>query len=732
MLNIGIGSIPSAGERLTAKPDRAVQLSDQRTIGEVIRRQAELRPEQPAIVGPRFAPLSYRELNHQIEAIGMGLRQAGFDRNARIAIALPDGPQAALAIVAVACAAAAVPLDPKLTIPELETRLTLLRPNAIVLLQGSDSAARTVAERQGLVIIEAFAADESKLDLQIIVSHVGPAAPHDDPGPHALATILQSSGTTAEPKLIPLSHHNWLVIVERMAEFFQLTPEDRCLAVIPVHYGHGFQHTTLTPLLTGGSAAFPINASILDLSEWFEDLRPTWYTGGPTLHLAILEKAISQPDAITRHALRFIVSGGSQLPTYVHQRLEEKFGVPVLEHYGCTEAGLVSTNRAPPGQCKPGTCGIPWPDSLIIVGPDGRPLSPIEQGEIWLRGPNVTSGYLDAPELNRVSFVNGWFRTGDIGSLDEDGFLALHGRHKELINRGGEKISPVEVERALVRHPDVAEAAAYAVPHSSLGEDVAAAVILHPAATVTPIELRDFLSLHLAWFKIPRRIVIVDQLPKSITGKVQRQRLKSCYTATDDSLHAELLQLWNKFLKDDTLTIDDDFFEKGGNSLLAMELILEIERLTAQKLSESILFERATVRQIAARLLTPNSLTTKKVRKIGSDANHTPIIFYHGDYNEGGYFLRNVVEALGPEQPLVVVSPHGVDDEPIPRSIEAMAADRLPLVQEVQPQGPYRLAGHCNGALLAFETARLLVADGHSVELVAMIDPPGITARRSI
>ena len=170
----------------------------------------------------------------------------------------------------------------------------------------------------------------------------------------------------------------------------------------------------------------------------------------------------------------------------------------VLEHYGCTEAGLVSTNRAPPGQYKPGTCGIPWPDSLIIVGPDGRTLSPGEQGEIWLRGPNVTSGYLDAPELNRVSFVNGWFRTGDIGSLDEDGFLALHGRHKELINRGGEKISPVEVERALVRHPDVTEAAAYAVPHSSLGEDVAAAVILRPGATVSAIELRDFLSLHLA------------------------------------------------------------------------------------------------------------------------------------------------------------------------------------------------------------------------------------------
>ena len=489
---------PPTAARPAAMPNQLVRLCQHRTIGEVIRRQAELRPEQPAIVGPRFAPLSYRELNHQIEAIGMGLRQAGFDRNARIAIALPNGPKAALAIVAVACAAVAVPLDPKLTIPELETRLTLLRPNAIVLLQGSDSAARTVAERQGLVILEAVVGDESKLDLQIIVPHVGPAAPHNDAGPHALATILQSSGTTAEPKLIPLSHHNWLVIVERMAEFFQLTPEDRCLAVIPVHYGHGFQHTALAPLLTGGSAAFPVNASMLDLSEWFDELRPTWYTGGPTLHLAILEKAISQPDAITRHALRFIVSGGSQLSTDVHQRLEEKFGVPVLEHYGCTEAGLVSTNRAPPGPYKPGTCGIPWPDSLTIAGPDGRTLSPGEQGEVWLRGPNVTSGYLDAPELNRVSFVNGWFRTGDIGSLDKDGFLALHGRHKELINRGGEKISPVEVERALVRHPDVTEAAAYAVPHSSLGEDVAAAVILRPGATVSAIELRDFLSLHLA------------------------------------------------------------------------------------------------------------------------------------------------------------------------------------------------------------------------------------------
>ena len=309
------------------------------------------------------------------------------------------------------------------------------------------------------------------------------------------------------------------------------------------------------------------------------------------------------------HSLRLISSAGAPLAGDVHERMQTVLGVPVLEHYGSSETAQISTNLPPPGRSKPGTCGIPAPDVVVrIVGEDGSPLPSGERGGILVRSPSVMSGYLNAPELNRTAFVDGWFRTGDIGSLDKDGFLTLHGRQKELINRGGEKIAPIEIDKALMSHPDIAQAAAYAVPHPRLGEDVAAAVVLRPGSKVTPEELREFLGKQLATHKNPRRITIVDQLPKGITGKVQRKRLSESSKEPSDSalsevrLHADLLQLWKKFLKTDNVSVDDDFFEKGGDSLLAMELHLEIQRLTGQTLSESVLFETATVRELAKRL----------------------------------------------------------------------------------------------------------------------------------
>jgi acyl-CoA synthetase (AMP-forming)/AMP-acid ligase II len=205
--------------------------------------------------------------------------------------------------------------------------------------------------------------------------------------------------------------------------------------------------------------------------------------------------------------------------------LQGVLGVPVLEHYGTSEAAQISANLPPPGAAKLGTCGIPPANTIMIVGEDGRQAAPSQRGEIWVRGPTVMSGYLNEPELNRAAFVDDWFRTGDIGSMDNEGFLTLHGREKELINRGGEKIAPIEIDNALMRHPAVVEAAAYAVHHSRLGEDVAAAVVLRPGSTLTGDQLRKFLSTQLPWFKVPRRIDFHDQLPKGPTGKIQRQKL---------------------------------------------------------------------------------------------------------------------------------------------------------------------------------------------------------------
>jgi acyl-CoA synthetase (AMP-forming)/AMP-acid ligase II len=239
----------------------------------------------------------------------------------------------------------------------------------------------------------------------------------------------------------------------------------------------------------------------------------------------MLDKAKIVPNANSIHSLRLIVSGGAPLTPDVYEGLAAVLGVPVLEHYGASEAAQICANLPPPGPSKPGTCGIPTEGTLKIVGEDGHQLAPNERGEILVGGPNVISGYLEAPELNRNAFINGWFRTGDIGSLDTDGFLTLHGREKEIINRGGEKISPLEIDQAILRHPEVAEAAAFAIPHPRLGEDVAAAVVLKEGARVSPMDLREFLASQLALFKVPRRIVLVDHLPKGVTGKILRRRL---------------------------------------------------------------------------------------------------------------------------------------------------------------------------------------------------------------
>jgi oxalate---CoA ligase len=591
-----------------ASPDPVVELNKQRTIGGVIRTHADVHPERPAIVASQFALLSYRELQDQIDAVRAHLRQAGFGRDARIAVAVANSPEAALAIVAIACSAVAVPLDPKLTVAEVERCLLALRPSAVLALRGSDSAARRVAEQHGFHIIEAIVAQHGKFGLQLAAPRVGTALSLDDPDPEAPAFILHTSGTTADPNLVPFSHRNMLAVTKRLQAWFNLTPQDRCLNVSPVYYSHALTTTVLPPLLAGGSVAFPANASNVDLSEWLGALEPTWYSAGPTLHLSVLEKAQLRSDARTMHSLRFISSAGAPLAGDVHERLQTVLGVPVLEHYGSSETAQISTNLPAPGPSKPGTCGIPARDTVRIVGEDGRPLPPGERGEILVRTASVMSGYLNAPELNRAAFIDGWFRTGDIGSLDEEGFLSLHGRQKELINRGGEKIAPLEIDNALMRHPDVAQAAAYAVPHPRLGEDVAAAVVLRPGSKITADELREFLGRQLATYKNPRRITIVDQLPKGITGKVQRKRLsetsagQSVAASSEARLHADLLQLWKKFLKTDNISIDDDFFEKGGDSLLAMELHVEVQRLTSQPLSESVLFEAATVRELAKRL----------------------------------------------------------------------------------------------------------------------------------
>lgn len=716
----------------------------QYTLGQVIGRTASRFPHRPAIVSTTFAPLTYGDLQRRLGDVRGQLRLGGFDCSARIGVLMPNGPEAVLATVAVACCSIAVPLDPRLSPAEIDKRLNMLRLNALLVPQGSGSGARQAAERSGIAIVEAVPVGHGQLGLNAAVPVADSAALDADPDPHSPAFILQTSGTTAEPKLIPFSHANMLAAATRLEAWFGLTPLDRCLSVSPPFYSHGLKVTVFTPLLTGGSIAVPANNARLALDEWLDVLRPTWYSAGPALHAAVLDKARSLEDAQAAHTLRFVVSGGAPLPTDVQDGLQRVLGVPVLEHYGSSEAAQIAANLPPPGSNRPGTCGRPWPDTLAVVSEDGHFLTAGERGEIWIRGPTVFSGYLDAPELNQSAFIDGWFRTGDIGSLDEDGFLSLHGRLNELINRGGEKIAPAEIESALLRHPAVAEAAAFAISHPRLGEDVAAAIIAHHGAQTTALEIREFLQRELASFKVPRRILILDQLPKGATGKVQRRRLREALDGPPDhqrampspvvrdgslDLEDELLTMWRRLLKSDSVTIDDDFFASGGDSLLAMEMLIQLEQLIGQAVPETILFGAETIRRFIRKIDTQIDTQATPFIHFHGAGNQPPLHFFNGDLVSGHASVRRMVELLGPDHPIISINPHGLRGELVPPSIEQMAADRLPLILERQAYGPFFLGGKCNGAMVAFETARQLMAAGHKVHMVAMVDPPTVNAR---
>nr|WP_244309107.1 AMP-binding protein [Pseudomonas duriflava] len=711
------------------------------TLGQSLARIAMAFPEREAFVSTRFAPFTYGELQRQIERTRIQLREAGLGSQARIGIIVPETAQAALAIIAVACSAIAVPLDPRLTATEFDQLLGMLGLDALLLMQDEAGSSYPPAEHCGVALIKAVAEEEGMLGFNLAASQVSAASLDEEPEPEAPAFILRSSGTTALPKLIPFSHQNLLAAAERWKAWFQLAPDNRCLCVSAPYYSHGLKVTILAPLLAGGSVAFPLSAATVDVQEWFEDLQPTWYSAGPAIHQAIVDIARSRSGTF-RHQLCFASSGGAPLSAEVKQDLQDVLGIPILEHYGSSEAAQIAANTPFPGESKAGTVGRPWPGSVLIVDESGAPLASGQRGEILISGPTLMSGYLGDTSLNEAAFTNGWFRSGDIGSLDEEGFLTLHGRLREVINRGGEKVSLQEVDEALMRHPAVLEAAAFSMPHPRLGQDVAAAVVVRPEATVNAAALREFLRNELVYFKIPRRILIVDQLPRGLTGKIQRQRLTEALIATKEqeadacagedaplsSLESSVLAIWQRLLKTQAVTVEDNFFDKGGDSLLATEMLVEIEQLLGRVVPEAILAETDTLKELVVRL---ENLATHfdPVIEFNSAPDRTPLFWFHGDFAQGGYYIRRMAKLLGPQQPITAIAPHGLGNEPIPDSVENMARERLPYILERQATGPYRLGGYCNGALVAFEAARLLIEAGHSVEIVTLIDPPTANVR---
>jgi acyl-CoA synthetase (AMP-forming)/AMP-acid ligase II len=341
--------------------------------------------------------------------------------------------------------------------------------------------------------------------------------------PDDVALVLHTSGTTSRPKIVPLTHANLLASAANIRNTLHLGEKDRCLNIMPLFHIHGLVAAILASLAAGGSVFCTSGFNALKFFAWLEEAKPTWYTAVPTMHQAILSRAGRNASVIAANPLRFVRSSSASLPVAVFNQLEAAFGCPVIEAYAMTEnAHQMTSNQLPPGKRKAGSVGCAAGPKVAIMDTHGKLLGAGKEGEVVTRGANVTQGYKDNPRANAEAFAHGWFHTGDQGVLDKEGYLRITGRLKEIINRGGEKIAPVEVDEVLMDHPSVHQAVTFAMPHDKLGEDVAAAVVLREGKAATERELQDFAKARLASFKVPRRIMILAEIPKGATGKLQR------------------------------------------------------------------------------------------------------------------------------------------------------------------------------------------------------------------
>lgn len=587
------------------------------SIALILREFAEQQPHATALMAPGRPPLDYRSLCRQTEYVGSQLRANDVGRGSRVCVVLANGPEVASCCIGVSAWAICAPTNPGYTGQEFVSYFSDLRADAVILAQGDEGPARRAAQELGLKIFDlTFTADMPAGSFTLAT--VGRQAPDTterptsaalDPPTHTdIALVFPTSGTTAKPKIVPLSHGNLCVSVSNIAATLNLGSSDRCINVMPLFHIHGIMAALLATLASGGSVVCTGGFDNERFFRWVNEFQPTWYSAVPTIHQAVLQIGHRYREIAASHQFRFVRSSSAALAPASLEAMETLFAAPVIEAYGMTEAAhQMASNPLPPGRRKPGSVGLPAGPQIAIMDAGGQILPQGALGEVVIRGENVTSGYDGNAAANTAAFSAGWFRTGDEGRLDEDGYLFLTGRLKEIINRGGEKIAPKEVDEVLLQHPDVFQAVAFAVKHPSLGEDLAAAVVLREGATTSPQALRHHCFSYLADYKVPSKILVLDAIPKTASGKVQRlalaqalaDELASAYVPATTETEVRLVRIVSEVLNRPRVGIQDNFFSLGGNSLQATRVVNRINSELDVALPVPSVFHYPTVEELA-------------------------------------------------------------------------------------------------------------------------------------
>ena len=575
----------------------------------LIARHARRDPDALALLAPGRPPLTFAGLVHEVERTVRSLATFGLGRGSRLGVALPNGPEMAVVLLAAIDCATCAPLNPRNDEASSRHLLEILRVDALIVPDGAASPLLRVAEALAVRIVRlAFSPADPAGAFELSSPGSGAAARSVPAAPDDIVLVLHTSGTTALPKAAPLTCRNVVYAALTRARYLQLTRADRCLCVVPLSTASGIRRNLLPTLGAGGAIVCTSGFDAAAFVDWLDAFRPTFYTASPAVHSAVLD-ALARHDK-PAHTLRFVLSASATLPGELQRRLEEALGVPLIQAYAMSEAGNITQEPLPPGQRRAGSVGLPAGCEVAILGDAGAFLPPHEVGEIVVRGPEVFPGYENDAEANRSAFHDGWFRTGDLGYIDQDGYLFLTGRAKEQINRGGFKVSPTEVEAALLRHPDVAEAACFATPHPTLGQDVVAAVVARDSSRVTARELRDYAFEQLAAFKVPSRIVLVPELPKSALGKIKRAELAAILRenlrgefSPPSGAHEELIAgFFADVLGVERIGANDNFFELGGDSLRGAQLVTRVNASLGLDLDPGSLFRRPTVAEFALEL----------------------------------------------------------------------------------------------------------------------------------
>jgi acyl-CoA synthetase (AMP-forming)/AMP-acid ligase II/acyl carrier protein len=560
--------------------------------------------------------MTYGALWLQTRDVVRGLRSLGVGRTDRVAVVLPDGPEAAVAMVAVAAGAVCVPLSPGFTDDEYQRYFAELHLAMLLTHAHSNSASRA-AHTLGIPVIEVVTRPHDGAGAFGIVGQVPQRAADDEFASGADdAFMLLTSGSTSRPKTVPLTHASVCLSARNVGTVLELGSRDRLLSVLPLFHGHGLISGLLAALAAGSSVVCTPGFDARAFFGWLTEFRPTWYTAVPAIHQAILREADPHQDAVRRSSLRLVRSASTSLAHDVFGGLQALFGVPVIDTYGMTESATQIAANSLQRQ-KPGSVGQPAGPEIAILDSEGRRLPSGKRGEIALRGPTITRGYDNDAGATASAFRDNWFRTGDLGYLDADGYLFIVGRIKEIIHKGAQKVAPAEVEGALLGHPDVVDAAVFPVPHGRLGADVAAAVVLRPDAKVSAQRLRDFARERLAGFKVPGLIHIVPEIPKGGGGKIKRGELAAAFSKTPPAavdkrggemisprseLERELARIWADLLDIDQVGVDQDVFALGVDSLAMTQMILRLEERFAVDFSFEDIFHAPTVAALALRV----------------------------------------------------------------------------------------------------------------------------------